>query len=128
MILWSHKTIKKAGVLIETASDDDTVHDNRVADTTRVVSLIIIDTAPKVKSSCITSRKGEFVLSKKFNLLKEVIDILSNPKLNAALGLLLTPTPLYEPSIEDIRRRDGISDKLYFSLEETEQPSDNQTE
>ena len=66
--------------------------------------------------SCITSRKREVVL------------FLSNPKLNAALGLLLTPTPLYEPSIEDIRRRNGISDKLYFSLEETEQPSDNQTE
>ena len=76
----------------------------------------------------VSPRKRKVVLSKKFNLLKEVIDILSNPKLDAALGLLLTPTPLYEPSIEDIRRRDGISDKLYFSLEETEQPSDNQTE
>ena len=42
--------IKKAGVLRETASDDGTVHDERVADTTRVVSLNIIDTAPKVKS------------------------------------------------------------------------------
>jgi len=62
MILWSHKTIKKAGVLIETASDDGTVHDNRVADTTRVVSLIITDEVPKVKSSCITSRKGQVVL------------------------------------------------------------------
>lgn len=42
--------IKKAGVLMETASDDGTVHDNRVADTTRVVSLIITDEAQKVKS------------------------------------------------------------------------------
>ena len=42
--------IKKAGVLRETASDDGTVHDERVADTTRVVSLNITDTAPKVKS------------------------------------------------------------------------------
>lgn len=42
--------IKKASVLRETASDDGTVHDERVADTTRVVSLNITDTAPKVKS------------------------------------------------------------------------------
>ena len=42
--------IKKAGVLRETASDDGTVHDERVADTTRVVSLNITDTAPEVKS------------------------------------------------------------------------------
>ena len=42
--------IKKAGVLMETASDDGTVHDNRVADTTRVVSLTINDNLPKVKS------------------------------------------------------------------------------
>ena len=42
--------IKKAGVLRETASDDGTVHDERVADTTRVVSLNIIHTAPEVKS------------------------------------------------------------------------------
>ena len=35
--------IKKAGVLKETASDDGTVHDKRVADTTRVVSLTIND-------------------------------------------------------------------------------------
>jgi hypothetical protein len=42
--------IKKAGVLMETASDDGTVHDNRVADTTRVVSLNINDDPPKVKS------------------------------------------------------------------------------
>lgn len=42
--------IKKAGVLHEAASDDGTVHDNRVADTTRVVSLNITDNQPKVKS------------------------------------------------------------------------------
>lgn len=42
--------IKKAGVLRETASDDGTVHDERVADTTRVASLNITDTAPEVKS------------------------------------------------------------------------------
>ena len=42
--------IKKAGVLMETASDDGTVHDSRVADTTRVVSLTITDDQPKVKS------------------------------------------------------------------------------
>ncbi|MBR5007875.1 MAG: DUF2213 domain-containing protein [Methanocorpusculum sp.] len=42
--------IKKAGVLMETASDDGTVHDERVADTTRVVSLTITDEEPKVKS------------------------------------------------------------------------------
>lgn len=42
--------IKKAGVLMETASDDGTVRDNCVADTTRVVSLTITDNPPKVKS------------------------------------------------------------------------------
>ena len=42
--------IKKAGVLMETASDDGTVHDERVADTTRVVSLTITDEELKVKS------------------------------------------------------------------------------
>jgi len=42
--------IKKAGVLMETASDDGTVHDKRVADTTHVVSLIITDDVLKVKS------------------------------------------------------------------------------
>lgn len=41
---------KKAGVLMETASDDGTVHDSRVADTTRVVSLMVLDTTSKVKS------------------------------------------------------------------------------
>ena len=42
--------IKKAGVLMETASDDGTVRDERAADTTRVVSLTITDNPPKVKS------------------------------------------------------------------------------
>lgn len=42
--------IKKAGVLKETASDDGTVHDKCVADTTRVVSLIITEDTQKVKS------------------------------------------------------------------------------
>ena len=74
--------------------------------------------------SCITSRKRKVVLFKKFNLLKEVIDILSNPKLNAALGLLLTPTPLYEPSIEDLRMQSYKLD----SILKDERFSDNQTE
>ena len=55
------------------------------------------------------------------------MDILSSPKLNAMLEMLLTPTPLYEPTIEDIRRKNGIPDKLDFNSE-TEQPLDNQTE
>ena len=42
--------IKKAGVLMETASDDGTVRDEHVADTTRVVSLTITDDSPKVKT------------------------------------------------------------------------------
>ena len=42
--------IKKAGVLHEATSDDGTVHDKCVADTTRVVSLTITDDLPKVKS------------------------------------------------------------------------------
>ena len=46
----SDKEIKKAGVLRETASDDGTVHDERVADTTRVVSLSITDSGEKRKS------------------------------------------------------------------------------
>lgn len=45
----SVKDEKKAGVLRETASDDGTVHDERAADTTRVVSLNITDEARKVK-------------------------------------------------------------------------------
>ena len=65
--------------------------------------------------------------TKKFNLFRKTLDILSNAKLNAALDLLLTPTPLYEPSVEDIRKKYGIPDKLDFNSE-TEQPLDNQTE
>ena len=65
--------------------------------------------------------------TKKFNLFRKTLDILSNPKLNAMLGMLLTPTPLYEPTMEDIRRKNGIPDKLDFNSE-TEQPLDNQTE
>lgn len=65
--------------------------------------------------------------TKKFNLFRKTLDILSNPKLNAMLGMLLTPTPLYEPTIEDIRRKNGIPDRLDFNSE-TERPSDNQTE
>ena len=48
--------------------------------------------------------------TKKFNTIKKVVDVLSNAKLNTFLDLLLTPTPLYEPSIEDIRKiRPNIS-------------------
>ena len=65
--------------------------------------------------------------TKKFNLFRKTLDILSSPKLNAMLEMLLTPTPLYEPTIEDIRRKNGIPDKLDFNSE-TEQPLDNQTE
>ena len=74
-------------------------------------------------------RQGVAKATKKFNIIEKAVDILSNAKLNAALDLFLTPTPLYEPSIEDIRKRDGIPGyRLDFSLEENEQPSDNQTE
>ena len=74
-------------------------------------------------------RQGVAKATKKFNIIEKAVDILSNAKLNAALDLLLTPTPLYEPSIEDIRRKNGISDKLdSFSILKEEQPSDNQTE
>lgn len=65
--------------------------------------------------------------TKKFNLFRKTLDILSNAKLNAALDLFLTPTPLYEPTIEDIRKKNGIPDKLDFNSE-TEQPLDNHTE
>ena len=65
--------------------------------------------------------------TKKFNIVKEAVDVLSNAKLNTFLDLLLTPTPLYEPSVEDIRKKHGL-DKLDFSLKEAEKPSDNQTE
>lgn len=81
-------------------------------------------------------RLGIINATKKFNLLKKIIDVLSNAKLNAALSLLLTPTPLYEPSYQEVRDRQleehykrlGIQYKPTYDLEETEQPSDNQTE
>ena len=72
-------------------------------------------------------RQGVKNATKKFNKIEKAVDVLSNAKLNAVLDLLLTPTPLYEPSVEDIRRKNGL-DKLDFSLKEAEQPSDNQTE
>ena len=65
--------------------------------------------------------------TKKFNTIKKAVDVLSNAKLNTFLDLLLTPTPLHEPTIEDIRKKNGL-DKLDFSLKEVEQLSDNQTE
>ena len=65
--------------------------------------------------------------TKKFNIFRKTLDILSNAKLNTTLGTLLTPTPLYEPSVEDLRKKNGL-DKLDFTLKETEQPLDNQTE
>ena len=64
--------------------------------------------------------------TKKFNIVKKAVDVLSNAKLNTFLDLLLTPTPLYEPSVEDLRKKNGL-DKL-DSILETEQPLDNQTE
>lgn len=74
-------------------------------------------------------RQGVAKATKKFNIIEKAVDILSNAKLNAAFDLLLTPTPLYEPSIEDIRRKGGIPDNLdSFSILKEEQPSDNQTE
>ena len=71
-------------------------------------------------------RQGVKNATKKFNTIKEAVDVLSNAKLNNVLDLLLTPTPLYEPSMEDIRKKNGL-DKLSLSLE-AEQPSDNQNE
>lgn len=70
-------------------------------------------------------RQGVAKATKKFNIVKKAVDVLSNAKLNAALDLLLTPTPLYEPTIEDIRKKYGTS---YNSILEAEKPSDNQTE
>lgn len=72
-------------------------------------------------------RQGVAKATKKFNKIKKAAGVLSNAKLNAALDLLLTPTPLYEPSVEDLRKKNGL-DKLDFTLKETEQPLDNQTE
>lgn len=71
-------------------------------------------------------RQGVAKATKKFNIVKKAVDVLSNAKLNAFLDLLLTPTPLYEPSVEDLRKKNGL-DKLDFNSE-TEQPLDNQTE
>ena len=70
-------------------------------------------------------RQGVAKATKKFNTIKKAVDVLSNAKLNAVLDLLLTPTPLYEPSIEDIRKKYGTS---YNSILEADKPSDNQTE
>ena len=67
--------------------------------------------------------------TKKFNIIKKAVDVLSNAKLNTALDLLLTPTPLYEPSIEDLRKKNGISYELDLdSILEADKPSDNQKE
>lgn len=74
-------------------------------------------------------RQGVVKATKKFNTIKKAVDVLSNAKLNTFLGLLLTPTPLYEPSVEDLRRKYGIPDKLDLdSILGAERPSDNQTE
>lgn len=59
--------IKKAGVLKETASDDGTVHDKCVADTTRVVSLIITEDTQKVKT-IFDFVKNKNVEDKKYNI------------------------------------------------------------
>ena len=72
-------------------------------------------------------RQGIKNATKKFNTVKKAVDVLSNAKLNTFLDLLLTPTPLYEPSVEDLNKKHGL-DKLDFSLKEAEKPSDNQTE
>lgn len=71
-------------------------------------------------------RQGVAKATKKFNIIKKAVDVLSNAKLNTFLDLLLTPTPLYEPSVEDLNKKYGL-DKLNLSLE-AEKPSDNQTE
>lgn len=70
-------------------------------------------------------RQGVAKATKKFNTIKKAVDVLSNAKLNAVLDLFLTPTPLYEPTIEDIRKKYGTS---YKSILEADKPSDNQTE
>lgn len=72
-------------------------------------------------------RQGVAKATKKFNIVKKAVDVLSNAKLNTFLDLLLTPTPLYEPSVEDLNKKHGL-DKLDFNLKEAEKPSDNQTE
>ena len=70
-------------------------------------------------------RQGIKNATKKFNTIKKAVDVLSNAKLNTFLDLLLTPTPLYEPSVEDIRKKYGTS---YEPILKDEQLSDNQTE
>ena len=72
-------------------------------------------------------RQGVAKATKKFNVVKKAVDVLSNAKLNTFLDLLLTPTPLYEPSVADLNKKYGL-DKLDFSLKEAAQLSDNQTE
>ena len=72
-------------------------------------------------------RQGVAKATKKFNIIKKAVDVLSNAKLNTFLDLLLTPTPLYEPSVEDIRKKNGL-DKLNLSWKEAAQLSDNQAE
>lgn len=71
-------------------------------------------------------RQGVAKATKKFNIVKKAVDVLSNAKLNTFLDLLLTPTPLYEPSVEDLRKRDGLDFEL--SLEKVRQLSGNQNE
>lgn len=74
-------------------------------------------------------RLGVKNATKKFNIVKKAVDVLSNAKLNTFLDLLLTPTPLYEPSMEDIRKKNGIPNGLEsFSTLKEEQLSDNQNE
>ena len=67
--------------------------------------------------------------TKKFNIVKKAVDVLSNAKLNTFLDLLLTPTPLYEPSVADLNKKYGL-DKLDLSPEKIKvvQLSDNQAE
>ena len=72
-------------------------------------------------------RQGIKNATKKFNTVKKAVDVLSNAKLNTFLDLLLTPTPLYEPSVADLNKKYGL-DKLDFSLKEAAQLSDNQAE
>ena len=74
-------------------------------------------------------RQGVAKATKKFNIVKKAVDVLSNAKLNTFLDLLLTPTPLYEPSVEDLNKKHGL-DKLNLSPEKIKvvQPSGNQTE
>jgi len=82
---------------------------------------------PFLKFNPSKPRQGVAKATKKFNIVKKAVDVLSNAKLNTFLDLLLTPTPLYEPSVEDLNKKHGL-DKLDFSLKEAEKPLDNQTE